>query len=200
MHRPSTTHWTAVKRILRYLKGTISCGLHIRKDHHFILHGFSDADWAGNPDDRRSVSGFALFLGSNLLSWSSKKQRTVARSSTESKYKSLANATAELIWIQSLLSELGVPHRCPPILWCDNLSAIYLTENPIFHARTKHIEIDYHFVRERVSRNQLLVRFIGTEDQIADILTKGMSSSRFQWLRSKLNVRNLPLNLRGSNG
>ncbi|PKI35327.1 hypothetical protein CRG98_044277 [Punica granatum] len=145
MHYPTIAHWMAVKHILRYLKGTITYGLHIRPGPISSIHGFSDTDWAGNPDDRRSVSGFIVFLGSNPVSWSSKKQRTVARSSTESEYKSLANATAEILWLQSLLRELGVSQCHPPTLWCDNISVFYLTANPIFHARTKHIEIDYHF-------------------------------------------------------
>ncbi|PKI78210.1 hypothetical protein CRG98_001381 [Punica granatum] len=116
MHNPSVTHWLAVKRILRYLKGTITYGLHLRPGSISALHGYSDADWAGNSDDRRSVSGFIIFLGSNPISWSSKKQRTVARSSTESEYKSLANATVKIIWLWSLLQELGFSQHQTPIL------------------------------------------------------------------------------------
>lgn len=181
-------------------KGTIYHGLQLRKDPSFSLHAFFYADWASSPYGRRSSSGFALYLGSNLIYWSSKKQCTVARSSIESKYKSLANATTELIWIQSLLNELGVYTHYRPILLCDNLSAIYLTENPIFHARTKHTEIDYYFVCERVSRSYLVVRFIRTNDQTVNILPNGLSTLRFHILQSKLNVRDLPLCLRGSNG
>ncbi|PKI35921.1 hypothetical protein CRG98_043675 [Punica granatum] len=179
MHRPTTTHWTAVKRILRYLKGTITYGLHICPGRISSIHGFFDADWAGNPDDRRS--------------------RTVARSSTESEYKSLANATAEILWLQSLLRELEVSQCHPPTLWCDNISAIYLTAILIFHARIKHIEIDYHFVRERFMRKQLSIRFINSDDQLADALTKGLSSSRFADIRSKLRVAKSPFGLQGSN-
>lgn len=116
MHRPSSSHWLAIKRILRYLKCTINHGLHLHPSLPTALHNVSYSDWAGNPNDRRSVNGFVIFLGSNPISWSSKKQQTVARSSTESEYESLANATTELIWIQSLLGELGIRLSDSPTL------------------------------------------------------------------------------------
>jgi histone deacetylase 1/2 len=153
LHAPTDTHWSTVKRILRYIRQNTKIGLKIRKSNSMLVSGFSDSDWAGSLDDRRSTGGFAIFLGSNLISWSARKQATVSRSSTEAEYKAIANATAEIMWIQILLKEIGV--HAPPAarLWCDNLGAKYLSSNPVFHARTKHIEVDYHFVRERVLRN-----------------------------------------------
>jgi hypothetical protein len=153
-----------------------------------IVSAFSDADWAGCVDDRRSTEGFAVYLGSNLISWTARKQTTVSRSSTEAEYKSLANATAEVLWVQKLLTELKVPHPPQARLWCDNLGATYLSVNPIFHARTKHIEIDFHFVRERVAQKLLEIRFINSEDQVADGFTKPLSVTKLQYFRSNLNL------------
>jgi len=188
MQDPRESHWSAVKRILRYLKSTISYYFCIYKNSSKQLTAYSDSDWASCPDDRRSTSGYCVLLGKNILSWSSKKQPTVSRSSTESEYKAVANAAAELAWIQSLLSELGVtsPHR--PVLHCDNIGATYLTSNPLYHARTKHIEIDYHFVRDMVAKKLLDVCFISGKDQLVDVLTKPLPAVRFGMLRSNLNV------------
>jgi histone deacetylase 1/2 len=151
LHAPTTVHWSAVKRILRYVQGTMSTGLKIMKSSSTLVTAFSNVDWAGCVDDRRSTGGFALFFGPNLMSWCARKQPTVSRSSTEAEYKALANATAEMMWIQQLLTELQVPHSPVAWLWCDNIGEKYLSANPVFHARTKHIEIDFHFVRGRVA-------------------------------------------------
>ena len=128
------------------------------------------------------------FFGANLVSWQAKKQATVSRSSTEAEYKSLANATAEVIWVQSLLDELGVRQSKVPILWCDNIGATYLSANPVFHARTKYIEVDFHFVRERVAQKKLDIRIISTHDQVDDGFTKAQPVRQLHEFRRNLNV------------
>lgn len=189
---PTIHHWKSVKRILRYLKGTMNYGLHFCSAKNPLLVAFSDADWAGDPDTRRSTEGYCVYFGGNLLSWSSRKQRVVARSSTEAEYRALASATTEVVWIQQLLRELRIPLCKSPRLYTDNVSAQFMTKNPVFHKRSKHIQIDYHFVREKVERGNLLVNYVPTADQYADVLTKALSSKRFAVLRSKLAVSELP--------
>jgi histone deacetylase 1/2 len=185
---PREPHWSAVKRILRYVRHTAAFGLHLRPAPSGTLSAFSDADWAGSPEDRRSTGGHAVFFGPNLIAWNARKQATVSRSSTEAEYKAVANATAEIIWVQSLLRELKVPQPRSPVLWCDNIGATYLSSNPVFHARTKHIEVDYHFVRERVARKLLHIKFISSKDQLADIFTKPLSLPLFEGCRRNLNL------------
>jgi hypothetical protein len=152
LHAPTTVHLTAAKRILRYVRGTIDLEFQIIRSDSILVSGFSDADWARCVDDRRSTSGFVVFLGSNLVFWSARKQPTVSRSSTEAEYKVITNVAAEIMCIQTLLDELGIPHPPTASIWCDNLGATYLSANSVFHARTKHIEVDYHFVREQVTQ------------------------------------------------
>ncbi|XP_019198070.1 PREDICTED: uncharacterized protein LOC109191846 [Ipomoea nil] len=187
MHSPSTDHWAMVKWVLRYIKGTLDYGLRLSPSSTTAIHAYSDSDWVGCPVDRKNTSGFAVFLGSNMVSWLSRKQRTVARSSTEAEYKALANVAAEVTWIVSLLRDLGLYSGQPSNLWCDNLGVTYLCANPVFHARTKHVEIDYHFVRNKVASADFVVNFISTKDQFADVLTKPLPGPRFSALRDKLN-------------
>lgn len=197
MHAPSHTHFAAVKRILRYVKGSLDQGLYFTPSS-LCLTAFCDADWDGDQLDRRSTSGFCVFLGGNLVSWSAKKQPTVSRSSTEAEYRSLAQVTVELLWLCQLLQDLHVPLDSIPVVFCDNMSAIALASNPIFHARTKHIEVDYHFIREKVLSKQVDVQHVSSASQTADIFTKPVSVARFQYLASKLMVKSLPLSLRGA--
>jgi histone deacetylase 1/2 len=146
LHVPTTVNWTAVKRILKYLHGTISLGLWLTKSSSTIVSAFSNADWAGCPDDSRSTCGFAIYVGPNLVSWNARKQSTVSRSSIESEYKSLANAKVEVMWVQTPLEELGASQSKVAILWCDNIGVTYLSTSLVFYGRNKHIIVDYHFV------------------------------------------------------
>ena len=192
LHYPTSVHWSAVKRILWYIRFSSDIGIRFCRSNSRLVSAFSDADWAGSVDDRRSTGGFAVFFGPNLISWSARKQPIVSRSSTEPEYKSMANATAEIIWVESLLTELGIQQDESPVLWCDNLGATYLSANPIFHERAKHIEIDFHFVRERVAKKQLQVRFIPSKDQLADGFTKSLPTQQFEDFKHNLNLRKKP--------
>ncbi|CAL8151010.1 unnamed protein product [Prunus armeniaca] len=160
MHNPRTSHLQVVKRIFRYIKGTVEQGLNFHQSNDFSLRSFSDADWVGSVDDRRSTIGACIFFGPNLLTWTAKKQSTVSRSSTEAEYRALAHTAAEIRWFGYLFRELGNPLRSAPCIYVDNLSALYMAANPIFHARTRHIEIDYHFVRELVARKALRTSYV----------------------------------------
>jgi hypothetical protein len=191
------THWSLVKRILRYIRGTLDYGILIRSSSDLSLNAYCDADWAGCPDDRRSTTGYAVYMGSNLVFWSSKKQSTVSKSSTEAEYRSMAVTTQEILWLNSLLSKLGYVPTQNLTLWCDNLEATFLASNPIFHTRTKHIELDFHFVREKITAKQLAIRFICSAYQIGDIFTKSLAKTRFKHIRDKFHVLVNPSRLRG---
>jgi hypothetical protein len=176
MHDPRTPHLDAVYRILRYLKSAPGKGILFSNHGHFRLEAFTDADWAGSVDDRRSTSGYCTFLGGNLITWRSKKQSVVARSSAEAEYRAMAHGVCELLWIQTLLRDLGLSDSGPMKLYCDNKAAINIAHNPVQHDRTKHIEIDRHFIKEKLSAGVICMPFVKSGDQLADIFTKGLGS------------------------
>lgn len=145
MHAPRNTHFNALQHTLRYLAGTINQGILLRASCKLTLQAFSDADWASCVDTRRSVTGYVLLFGQSPFTWKSKKHGTVSRSSAEAEYRDMASAAAEVTWVVRLLVELGVTYLKPVELNCDNQSAIYIAKNPVFHERTKHIELNCHF-------------------------------------------------------
>jgi hypothetical protein len=181
-----------MKRVLRYLKGTLHYGLSLLRSTNTNITAYSDADWAGCPDTRRSTSGYCVFVGDNLVAWSSKRQTTVSRSSAEAEYRGVANAVAETCWLRQLLLELHRPPARATVVYCDNISAMYLSSNPVQHQRTKHVEIDLHFVRDRVSLGEVKVLHVPSRFQYADIFTKGLPSVLFADFRSNLNVSPRP--------
>uniref|UniRef100_A0A2N9IF95 Reverse transcriptase Ty1/copia-type domain-containing protein n=1 Tax=Fagus sylvatica TaxID=28930 RepID=A0A2N9IF95_FAGSY len=188
MSAPRSTHYAAVLRILRYIKGTLFHGLHFSAQSSLELRAYADADWAGDPTDRRSTTGYCFLLGSSLISWRSKKQSVVARSSTEAEYRALADATSELLWLRWLLADMGAPQTTSTPIHCDNRSAIHIAHNDVFHERTKHIEIDCHFIRHHLQQSALHLLSVSSEDQLADVFTKSHPPGRLRDLVSKLKM------------
>jgi len=163
MHSPRHLHLAAVRRIIRYLKGSSHRGLFFFVGNSPKLSAYSDADWAGCPDTRRSVTGWCMFLGSSLISWKSKKQARVSKSSTESEYHAMYAACSEIFWLHGLLAELGFPQTEPTSLYADNTSAIQIVANPFFHERTKHIEVDCHSIRDAYDERLISLPHVSTQ-------------------------------------
>nr|GEX70767.1 ribonuclease H-like domain-containing protein [Tanacetum cinerariifolium] len=198
MHDPREPHFLALKRILLYVYGNLDCGLQLFSSSATDLVAYSDADWAGYPTTRRSTLGYCVFLGNNLLSWSFKRQSTLSRSNAEAEYRGVANAVAETCWLRNLLRELHTHLSSSTLVYCDNVSAVYLSCNPVQHQRTKHIEMDIHFVRDLMAAGQFRVLHVPSRYQFADIFTKGLPLALFEEFRSSLSVCVFPLQLRGS--
>ncbi|GJU41913.1 ribonuclease H-like domain-containing protein [Tanacetum coccineum] len=192
MHDPREPHFAALKRIMRYVQGTLELGLQLYASATTSLVGYTDADWAGCPSTRRSTSGYCVFLGDNLLSWSAKRQHTISRSSAEAEYRGVANVVVETAWICNLLRELHSPLLIATLVYYDNVSAIYMSANPVQHQRTKHIEIDLHFVRDMIKAGHVRVLHVPSRFQYADIFTKGLPSALFEDFHSSLSVRPPP--------
>lgn len=198
MHNPKVSHWQTVKRILRFLKHAVSYGLFISRHNSLQFQAFSNADWAGDHDNWRSIGAYYIFLGQNLVSSIMQTaDHTIAWSNTETDYKSLANVAAKLLRLQSLTLELGIHMKSPVVSWCNNIEATYLSTNPMFQAWIKHIEINFYFVRDLVANNKLLVRFINSRDQLPNLLTKPLVVSCLKLFSFNLSVWDLSLRLRG---
>lgn len=191
MSAPRDDHLKAAQRVLRYLKNDPAQGLFYSASSEVSLTAFCDADWGACVDSRRSTTGFCVFLGNSLISWRAKKQHTVSRSSSEAEYRSMADTTCELIWLDSLLRDLHCTTAGTAKLFCDNQSALHIASNPVYHERTKHIEIDCHVVRESIQSGFLKTMHIKSEHQLADILTKAVQPAVFKHLLLKMGLHHL---------
>ncbi len=185
---PGKGHWNAVKRIIAYLAGTPNYGICFKKENCKMILGYSDADFARDLDNRRSTTGYIFLHCGGPIVWASKRQRTTALSTTEAEYVAGCESAKEAVWINRLLKEIGKEDSLPVPLLCDNQSAIRLAKNPEFHQRTKHVDIKYHFIREQYENGVIDLQYVGTENQLADILTKPLETKRFQYLRQKIGV------------
>ncbi|XP_059066185.1 secreted RxLR effector protein 161-like [Cryptomeria japonica] len=178
MVEPKCVHWIVVKLVLRYLQGTINYGLKYVQQDEVKIKGFIHANWAGNIADRKSTSGYNFNLGSGAVSWYRRKQKLVALNSAEAEYMAASMDTCEAIWLQKLLAWLFDQELDPAIIYYDNQSCIKLSENPLFHDKSKHIEIKYHFIRDCVEKGIVKLQYIPTDKQIADILTKALIKNK----------------------
>eukprot|EP00256_Glycine_max_P069532 XP_025984127.1 uncharacterized protein LOC113001480 [Glycine max] len=188
MTHPTKAHLGATRRVLRYLKGCPTKGLFFQRNSSIHLLGFSDADWATCVETRRSVTGYCFFLGNSLISWKAKKQSTISCSSSEAEYCALATSTCELQWLSYLLTDLNVICSKLAVLYCDNQSALHIAANPVFHERTKHLEIDCHLVREKTQASLMRLLPIPSSHQLADIFTKALPPHLFHSNLSKLEL------------
>ncbi|CAA0820188.1 cysteine-rich RLK (RECEPTOR-like protein kinase) 8 [Striga hermonthica] len=185
---PCSSHWKAAMHVLRYLRGTPSLGLFYPATSSFNLEAYSDADWAACKDTRRSITGYCMTLGGCLISWKSKKQQTISKSSAEAEYRALSSTVSELLWISYIAKDLLIPISLPIPLWCDNKAALHITANPVFHERTKHLEIDCHLVRNKFKDGFVRPCYVSSKLQLADIFTKVLTGGQFHLLASKLGL------------
>lgn len=189
MQSPSKIHTGAARKVLRYVAATIKYGIWYKKDDQVKLTGYSDSDWAACVDDKKSVGSYVFVLGNGAVSWSSKKQNTVALSSTEAEYISAASATCQGIWVRRILEDLGHSQDSATVIWCDSQSAINLAKNPGQHGKAKHIELKYHFIRDMVKQEKVVLQYCKTNEQVADCLTKALSKEKFVSFRYQLGVQ-----------
>ncbi|KAK2398761.1 putative mitochondrial protein [Trifolium repens] len=189
MSKPSHLHLGAAKRVLRYVMGTMEHGIRFEKNSKLEAKGYCDNDWAGSVDDMKSTSGYVFNLGSGVISWCSKKQDTVAQSSAEAEYLAAGLATQQSLWLKRILQDIGEKQEGSLQLHCDNKSAIAMAKNPVFHSRTRHINIKHHFIRSVIEEGDVQLIFCSSQEQLADIFTKALPRGRFQQLREAMGVK-----------
>eukprot|EP00261_Vitis_vinifera_P033501 XP_019074744.1 PREDICTED: uncharacterized protein LOC100253049 isoform X2 [Vitis vinifera] len=191
MHQPRKAHMEAAFRVVRYLKNAPGQGLFFSSNNDFRLRAYCDSDWAGCPLTRRSTTGYCVFLGPSLISWRSKRQKTVSLSSAEAEYRAMTGACCELTWLWYLLKDLGVLHKEPALLYCDNKATLHIAANPVFHERTRHIEMDCHYIRDKIQDGSIITRHVSSAHQLADILTKPLGNEFFAPMIRKLGVQDI---------
>eukprot|EP00253_Pinus_taeda_P027623 PITA_27623 len=190
MSTPKADHWIAAKRVLRYVRGTSNYGLLYTRTSDPILSGYTDSDWAGSVDDRKSTAGYVFSLGSGVVTWTSKKQQVVALSSTEVEYRGAVKASCEAVWLRRMLADMHASQTGPTSLFCDNQGVLKFAKNPVFHERTKHVETHCHYIRQLVEDGSVQLRYVPTTKQPADIFTKPLRPAKFEQFRGSIGVVN----------
>jgi hypothetical protein len=197
MARPGSSHWVAVKRIMRYLKGTSDVRLCLGGDN-IVLSGYCDADYAGDTNDRRSTTGYMFKVGSGAVSWNSKRQQTTATSTVEAEYMATSHGTKEAIWLRQLMADVRCTQEEATTIMCDNQGSMSLAKNPTHHSRTKHIDVQYHFIREKLEMKVIELKYCPTEHMVADVLTKALARDRHQRLVEAFGLKGFGYSQSGS--
>jgi len=180
IHANTTKATFGCSEVLRYIKHTLQCGIFYEAKSKLQVHGYMDVNWVDNVSDRRLTSGFMFSFGSGVVSWSSKKQPIVALSNTEAEYRDAVIVACEVVWLQKLFLNLGQSVDAHVVIFCDNINSILLVNNPVYHARTKHIEVHYHFIREKVLTKKFDLSHVSIEDKVADIFTKALGTYKLK--------------------
>jgi phage anti-repressor protein len=184
---PKKSYLTAVKHIIRYVNATVNYGICFSRETNLVLAGYSDGDWAGNADDRKSTSGGCFYVGTNLVAWMSRKQASISLSTVEAEYIAAGSCCTQLLWMKKLLCDYGFTQDTM-VIHCENTSTINISKNPVQHSQTKHINIRHHFNRDLVKSREVALMFIPSENQLADILTKPLDGSKFKSLRKAIGI------------
>jgi len=197
MSKPLEIHWVVAKIVLRYLHGTFDYGILYIDTSNVTLAGFSNSNWVGKLDDRRSITGYAFSIGSGVIAWSSKKQSIVYFPSAEVEYQAVCTATCEPIWLRRLLCDVGEEKKEATIKNYDNQSSIKLAKNLVFHKNTKHIDTKFHFVREKFHSKAIFIEYCKTCDNMADIFTKPLGKVKFELFRGMLGLQDNAFSING---